>query len=112
MPSTSVLTAHPTNSHPSLFWLVWAWMPSVLGVAAPAHAAAPQLQVESSAISGGDQLAISADGRLIAEHHKGIVTLRDGQTGRSLLGLLVVSAHLRHANQYPLRTSSLREPHT
>lgn len=53
-------------------------------LASPALAAAPQLRVESSNISDGESLAISPDGRLLAEHHAGIVTLRDGLSGRSL----------------------------
>lgn len=67
-----------------LIWRACACCCFVLLLVLPAHAAAPQLQVESSAIVGSDNLAIAANGRLIAEEQEGIVTLRDGQSGRTL----------------------------
>lgn len=60
------------------------WLIALQFLTLTAHASPPQLQVESSRIAGGEKLAISADGRLIAQEREGIVTLKDGTTGRTL----------------------------
>ena len=84
MSNPSAIAALPSASQQVCMMLAWSWLLAIIFSASVAHAAAPQLQVESSTISGGEQLAIAADGRLIAEEQEGIVTLRDGMTGRSL----------------------------
>lgn len=64
------------------FHAAWPWLLLAIYALTPAaYAVAPRLQVESSYISGGESLAISPDGRLLAEHQDGVVTLRDGLSG-------------------------------